>query len=413
MSSKILLVLALALPAAARADELPLQVHPSGFLNGEVEWARAIGGTTPYSPRMRVSDGNSRFGIFGSYALSPQLEVQVQLEGLLNNFAAGGVNDQGQTFSLMSRNTFIAVSDKRFGTLLAGYYDNAYRSLVGTGGPFGGNWGLTDLGLDLWNNTSAAMSGGFSSLFGRGESRLANSVHYRSPDIFGMRVTVSYALDEALAQGGRRDHFSAAALYTFEGPLKGLSAGVGFDHQANTGIDFDRLYRGQGMQLGAENDVGTTFYKAIVSYLAPTGTYVGFGYERSVYGIAGFYQPGQGQVYTPISYGDMSQGGAMLSAAQAIGSLTVMGSVGKLGKLGNAAVGVGDDYQSTQYSLGAKYAFNPSFMAYVYFTRIDNHAQQNVNLGVPVYSSDLGTSAAFLAPGDKPTAGGTGLIARF
>jgi predicted porin len=399
----------LVLPSAARAGDLPLSVHLYGFLDAEIEWARAIGGTTPYTSRMRVADGNSRLGLFGSYQLTPSTEIDVQLEGFLNNFEQGGINDLGQSATLESRNTYIGVVDKRFGTLLAGNFDNAYRSLVGTGNSFGGNFGLTELGLDLWNNTTAAMSGGFASLFGRGEARLANSVHYRSPDIFGVRIAASYGFDEAEAQGGRRDHLSAAALYS----AYGFKLGVGFDHQANTGVDAGALLLGQGMQVTAVNDVATNFYKAIISYQAPTGTYVGFGYERSVYGVSYFTQPTFTSITTPLTLSTMSQGGAMASAAQAIGDLTVMISFGKLGPLGYSIVGSAADYQATQISLGAKYAFDKSFMAYCYFTRIDNNPLQNLNLGAPIYSNNLGTSTAFLAPGDKPTAGGVGMIARF
>ena len=410
-SKKLLLALAALAPLSARADGLPLSVHLYGFLNGQVEYTRALGGASPLTPHLRVSDGNSRLGLFGAWSLNDNTEVDVQLEGLLNGFEQGGVNDLGQTASLMSRNSYVGVTDKRFGTLLAGYYDNAYRSLVGTGSSFGGNWGLTELGLDLWNNTSAAVSGGYQSLFGRGEARLANSVHYRSPTLFGAQLALSYGVDEVMLEGGRRDHASAALLYTF----RGLKLGVGWDHQANTGVDFDRLYRGEGMQLAGVNDVATNFYKIIVSYTVPrTRTYVGFGYERAVYGVAGFTQPPTGVIYTPLTFDSMSQGGAMFSVAQPVGEkLTVMGSYGKLGGLSSSAVGSGGDYKSSQFSIGAKYAFGISFMAYAYFTRIDNGALQNVNLGVPLYSNNAGTSGAYLAPGNKPMAGGTGLIARF
>src|SRR5262249_5287838 len=276
---KTLLVLAalLALPYSARAVDLPIPpdvpiaVRIYGFLNGEVEWVRALGGATPYTPRMRVSDGNSRFGIFGSWSMTPQTEVQVQLEALLNAFEQGGVNDLGHVGTLTSRNTFVGVSDKRVGTLLVGFYDNAYRGLVGTGGGFGGNRGLTELGLDLWNNTTAAMSGGFANLFGRREARLANSIHYHSPNLFRAQLALSYGFDEAQAEGGRRDRLSAAALYKFYG----FGIGLGYDRQANTGVDTDALQRGEGMRLGPVNDVSTNFYKAIVSYTAPTGTYLG------------------------------------------------------------------------------------------------------------------------------------------
>ena len=407
---KLLLLAALLIPATAGAVDLPtLKLY--GFINAELEWARAIGGPTPYTSRVRLADGNSRLGIFGSYDITANTQFNVQLEGFLNNFEQGGINDLGQTATLESRNTYVAVVDKRFGQLIAGYYDNAYRALVGTGGNFGGNLGLTEMGLDLWNNTSAGVSGGFSSLFGRGEARLKNSIHYRSPDLFGVRVSASYGLDETLESGGRRDHISAAALYT----LAGFKLGIGFDHQANTGIDSDALFRGTGMNTAAVNDVSTNYYKIIASYyFSPTGTYVGAGYERSVFGYANFIPPVQGVVLTPLIAGTSSQGGAMVSAAQRLGpDLTFMGSFGKLGGLSNAIVGSGADYAATQFSLGAKYAMTDAFMVYVYFTRIDNKPQQNLNLGAPIFSNQSGTGSAYLAPGDKPTAGGLGMIARF
>ena len=406
---------ALVWPAAARA-ELPLEVKLYGFLNAEVEWVRALGGTTPYSSRMRVSDGNSRLGIAGSYALSENAKVMVQLEGLLASFEQGGVDDLGRSFTLESRNTFVGVEDRRFGRLLIGYQDAAYRSLVGTGNDFGGNWGLTAQGLDLWSNTTAAMSGSYGSLFGRGESRLKNSVHYLSPDLFGVRVAGSYGFDETAALGGRRDHLSLAALYGWEG----LRVGIGYDRQANTGVDTDRLLLGYGMTTTGVNDVSTSFYKIIVSYLFHTGTYVGFGYERSVYGFASFVPPLPGQVYVPLTPGNQSQGGAMVSVAQSLGKLvdlldgvTLMGSWGKLGNLSDSLYGSGADYGATQLSVGAKYALGPSFMVYGYFTRIENKPLQGLNLGAPIYSNAVGTGDAYLAPGNKPTAGGVGLIARF
>jgi predicted porin len=406
---KLTLLLLLLLPGAVHAADLPtLKLY--GFINAELEWARAIGGPTPYTSRVRLADGNSRLGIFGSYDITPNTQVNVQLEGFLNNFEQGGINDLGQTATLESRNTYVAVLDKRFGQLIAGYYDNAYRALVGTGGNFGGNLGLTEMGLDLFNNTTAGVSGGFTSLFGRGEARLKNSIHYRSPDWFGLRVSASYGLDETMENGGRRDHFSAAALYSFHG----FKLGLGYDHQANTGVDSDALFRGQGMNTIAVNDVSTNYYKVIASYLFPTGTYIGAGYERGVYGYANFIPPLQGVIVTPLLAGNMSQGGALVSAAQRLGpDLTFMASYGKLGGLSNAIVGSGADYAATQISLGAKYSMTDAFMVYVYFTRIDNQPQQNLNLGAPIFSNNNGTGSAFLAPGDKPTAGGLGMIARF
>jgi len=109
----------------------------------------------------------------------------------------------------------------------------------------------------------------------------------------------------------------------------------------------------------------------------------------------------------------MHQNGGMASVAQVIRKVTVMVSGGALLKLGDAIYGAGADYRAWQVSLGAKYAFNDHFGAYVFGTWIHNRAQQQVNLGAPVYSNNLGTAQAYLAPGDRPRTAGVGALVRF
>ena len=54
-------------------------------------------------------------------------------------------------------------------------------------------------------------------------------------------------------------------------------------------------------------------------------------------------------------------------------------------------------------------------MAYIYFTRIDNEAaSRTCTLGSPIFSNQVGTNAAYLAPGNKPMAlAAPGMIAGF
>src|SRR5262249_4608039 len=154
---------------------------------------------------------------------------------------------------------------------------------IGSGGDLGGDLGLTVLGLDFWNNTNAQLSGSLTSIFGRGEERYHNSVHYVSPawrlglTANFVQVAASYGFDEVLQLAGRRERFSAAALYR----IKGFSLGAAFDRQANTGVNVDTLQRGFGLSVDAENGVATYYYEAIASYHFRWGTYVGAGFERS------------------------------------------------------------------------------------------------------------------------------------
>jgi hypothetical protein len=104
----------------------------------------------------------------------------------------------------------------------------------------------------------------------------------------------------------------------------------------------------------------------------------------------------------------------MGSIAQDFGKATVMASYGKLFDLKNTTFAKAGDFGATQFSIGAIYNLNRYLSPYVYYTKIRNHAQQNVNLGqAPLYSNNIGKDDAFLAPGDSPRAFGIGLIARF
>ena len=391
-----------------------MQSRVYGFLNIQLERSWAKGGATPYDPRFRVVDGGSRIGFAGAVAVAGDTSALWQLEGALAGFEQGGLTDQGAHTSIVSRNSFVGVENKRLGRLVAGNNDSAYRRLVGSGGDMGGNLGLTVLGLDLWNNTSAQFSGNGKSIFGRGEERYHNSLHYVSPavPVFHERslvqVAASYATDQTLSQSARRDRFSLAGLFR----MGGFSLGAAYDRQANTGIDVDNLEQGFGLRTDALNGVATYYYEFIASFRCPFGTYVGVGLERSNYGFLLLMPPTSG-FYSPLNRGVMRQTGAMASIAQPIGRLTLMASAGFLSDLSNVFYGTGADYRTAQYSVGAKYAFTDRFGAYAFFTGIQNRPQQDVNLGAPIYSNNIGTTQAYLAPGDRPRSAGFGALVRF
>jgi len=395
--------------ASAQTEEQPLQYRLYGFVNGELERVQATGGATAYGARFRVSDGNSRLGFAGSYQVAPAVKALWQIEGSLGAFEQGGTNDKGASAILVSRNTFVGIEEEHAGRLLVGYNDSVYRSLVGSGSELGGNLGLTTLGLDLWNNTSAQVSGNPDSVFSRGEARYKNSVHYLSPDWL-LRFGASFGADEAVGNGRRRDRFALAARLK----AAGFQLGVGFDRQGNTGANTDQLQQGLGVRLDGEPGVATYYLKAVASYTAPTRTFLALGWERSSTGFAQFIPASDSTPYAQTKTGSMRQDAVMVSLAQGFGSFTAMASAGRLGKLSGSLFFPGAQYGATQLSLGAKYDFNEHFATYVYGTAIDNKAQQSANLGqAPLYSNAAGTSDAYLAPGNSPRAAGLGLIARF
>jgi predicted porin len=395
-------------PGDARADDA-LQWKLYGFLNAEVEQVGATGGATAYGNRWRVSDGNSRIGFNGSYALGERSRALWQLEASLASFEQGGTNDKGVTAILATRNTFVGVDDARLGRVLVGYNDSVYRNLVGSGGELGGNLGLTTLGLDLWNNTSAQVTGNPDSVFSRGEARYKNSIHYLSPDRM-VRFGASYGLDEAVAAGKHRDRFSLGARVKGGG----FQLGAGFDWQGNTGVNADQLQQGMGLRLDGEPGVATYYYKVVASWTAPSRTYLGAGWERSNYGYSQFVPPANGAAVGETVTGTMHTDALMVSIAQPFGKATVMASAAILGELKGAVAFAPADFKASQVSLGVKYDFNDHVASYAYGTLIKNAAQQNANLGqAPLYSNGAGTADAYLAPGNDPHAVGVGLIARF
>lgn len=410
------------LSTAAQADttlgelaNLKVDTSVYGFLNGQIESVQANGGATPYSARGRVSDGNSRIGFRGDIGVTDDLKGVWQLEGALNNFDEGGVNTRGQSQTLTSRNTYVGIESRTFGTFVVGNNDSVYRSLIGSGGELGGNLGLTVHGLDVWNNTSAQVSGNSDSVFSRGEARYKNSAHYLSPvwaipAAGSVQVGASYGFDEYQNNINSASRWSVAAKYTY-GPL---SLGVGYDRQNNTGIDNDNLVQGLGFHTTNVDGVKTDFAKVVATYKLPTHTMIGLGFEQGRYGYQDVKVPTASDFYTGAVYGSMKQNSVMGSIAQDLGKATVMASYGKLFDLKNATFAQPGDFSATQFSVGALYNFNKYLSPYVYYTRIRNGAQQNVNLGqAPIYSNNIGQDSAFLAPGDSPRAFGIGLIARF
>ena len=386
-----------------------------GFLNAQLEMVQATGGVTPYALRGRISDGNSRIGFSGQVELADGLEAIWQLEAGLGGFEQGGLNDRGLLSALESRNTFVGVNYDKVGRLIFGHNDSVYRSMVGSAGAFGGSYGLIATGLDLWNNTTAQMSGNPNSLFGRGESRMVNSLHYTTPLFHGLQLGGSFSFDESAKLARFRNRASAALTYE----IGGFKIGGGYDYHQNTGVDQLALYEGRAFSFGEADDVDTSFVKGLAGYVHDKNkdfrTSVSAGVEYAMYGYSSFLYVNGRDALPELTEGTMKQLGFMASASQGIShGLTLMVSGGMLLGLQDAVIGEAEDYEAWQVSGGIKYMLGKNFATYIYFTHISNSSRQNVNFGqAPVYSNNLGTTDAYLAPGNDPQSLGLGVLARF
>jgi predicted porin len=162
--------------------------------------------------------------------------------------------------------------------------------------------------------------------------------------------------------------------------------------------------------------VSTSYTKLLATYQVTPKTTVGAGVEWMDYGFSQTSVPTASSFYAAQQNGSMKQRAFMVSVAQEVAPNTmVMLSYGKLGSLDNTPFGKSGDFGANQISVGATYKLNDNLMPYIYYTRINNQSQQNVNLGQgPLYSNNNNNSSnAFLAPGNSPRAFGIGLIARF
>jgi predicted porin len=410
LAAAVLATLSTAAMAETNLGSLKVDTSIYGFLNGQLESVQATGGATPVDTRGRVSDGNSRIGFKGNIGVTDDLKGIWQIEAAMNNFDQGGVNTKGENFTLSSRNTYVGIESQRFGTFVVGNNDSVYRSLIGSGGALGGNMGLTVHGLDVWNNTSAQMSGNGDSVFSRGEARYKNSAHYLSPEYYGLQVGGSYGFDETQATNTNRSRYSLAAKYS----IGALTVGAGFDRQKNTGVDTVALTEGYGFRTNDVDGANTDFWKIVGTYRLPTNTTIGLGFEQGKYGYQSVNVPTASNFYAGVTNGQMKQNSIMASLAQDFGNATIMASAAKLGDLKGTTFAKAGDFGATQFSIGALYNLNRWLSPYVYFTKVNNRSQQNVNLGqAPLYSNNLGQDDAFLAPGNSPRAFGVGLIARF
>jgi predicted porin len=227
---------------------------------------------------------------------------------------------------------------------------------------------------------------------------------------YGLQVGGSYGFDETQGTNTNRSRYSLAAKYS----IGALTVGAGFDRQKNTGVDTIALNEGFGFRTGDVDGANTDFWKVVGTYRLPTNTTVGLGYEQGKYGYQTVSVPTASNFYAGVINGQMKQNSVMASVAQDVGNATFMASVAKLGKLQKTTFAKPTDFGATQFSIGAMYNLNRWLSPYVYFTKVSNRSQQNVNLGqAPLYSNNIGKDDAFLAPGNSPRAFGVGIIARF
>ncbi|OHX11821.1 porin [Chromobacterium amazonense] len=383
-------------PVAAHAD-----VTIYGFLSAGIESVKATGNgnsANDYTSRTRVSDYNSRIGFKGNEDLGNGTKAIWQVESSLRNFEQGGTDDKNNSATLGTRNTFVGIDNADFGRVLLGNHDSAYKVLSGSGN--------SALGVDILINTTAE-NFGKSSVNGRGEERLKNSIHWYSPNWAGFKLGASWGVDEARLQdntsGSSTDakRLSLGLAYNWGA----LNLSTGWDRRYDTAVkaNTNSIYTSTATPPDANGTSGknVSLYNIAGSYKFDFGTYIGGYYEWAT--------------YDQIGGGQLKQDDWMIALGQDFGAASIKLGYGQLGSLKNVATGIsGDDFKAKQWILGGTYDLSKTTQLIAYYTKITNNAKASANFANDaVYDTGLGTSGAKLTSGNSPQAFGFGMKVAF
>lgn len=222
---KKLIALAVAGAFAAPAFAATSNVDVYGQINMSVE--RVDNGDT--AVQRMVSNNNSFIGVKGSEDLGGGLSAVWQIEANLNtdgNGSTGNYFDSDNTKQSAitannnifgTRNTYVGLSSKTLGTVIAGVHDTPYKMSTG--------------GLDIFVGTL----GDYNAIFGSGgtrhgsykpynpsavfDLRTGNTIAYMSPNFDGFEFKAAYVMGaEASVTSSRSSAYSLSGSYT-NGPL--------------------------------------------------------------------------------------------------------------------------------------------------------------------------------------------------
>ena len=172
---KIALVSAIAIASISSAQAAP-KVYGKIFLSTDYVSTDYDDSSKKDEDTFKLNDNSSRIGFRGEDSLNDDIDLVYQLEY--------GVSPDSDTTQFKSRNTYIGLSNRQYGTLLAGRHDTPFKLSKGSVDVFTNNSGA-GLSLDKIGPE------GFTNL---GENRANNVIAYKSPAIVGVPVTFMAAV---------------------------------------------------------------------------------------------------------------------------------------------------------------------------------------------------------------------------
>ncbi|BAK76299.1 porin Gram-negative type [Pseudogulbenkiania sp. NH8B] len=345
-------LLALAVASALIAPAALADVTLYGTISESIESVKATGAvdsTKDIKSTTRVSSNVSKLGFKGNEDLGDGLKAIWQVEQEIS------VDDGGtRKGTFATRNSFVGL-DGAFGKAFMGYNDSAYKAL------------LKPILVNPMADTIAEICTD-KSVFCHGDTRLANSVHYYTPNFAGFQAAVSYGTDETRAIVGtdrtNKDVWSLAAAYSIDG--------------FNVGVGYDR--RNDKNAVAGDANLNQSFWKVAASYKFGD-TKIGAGFE---------------QERNDTTTGDTKQNAWTVGAEQKFGNFGVSLAYAKLQESKSDAKD-----GANQWTLGATYDLSKRTQTYAYYTRIANDDNASRTFG------NAGLTG--VGAGSNPTGFGVGL----
>ncbi len=201
--------------------------------------------------RQALQSISSRIGFRGERALNDDLSGVMQMEsGFDPHNDASGTLD-GKYFG--SRNTYVGLKSKSFGTLITGKHDTPFKNLEGTAAPV---WGSAEaMEIIIHGKGSARVANDSkTSLFNNFHTRRTNSVQYWSPTFSNINVRLAYSPDEVNGAAGTFHANLYGGSIEFDNGT--FNAGIATETQTNynvvkaVGYDMTGVKATAGMKFG-------------------------------------------------------------------------------------------------------------------------------------------------------------------
>lgn len=367
---KKLIALAVAGAFAAPAFAATSNVDVYGQINMSVE--RVDDGSESFA-RM-VSNNNSYIGFKGSEDLGGGLSAVWQIEANLNtdgNSSTASASYMNGTVSASmatttannniygTRNTYIGLSSKTLGTVIAGVHDTPYKLstggldiFVGTLGDYNSIFGAAGTSTNKAYNASSVF-----------DLRTGNTIAYISPNFSGFDFKAGYVMGLEGTETSSRSHaYSLSGSYN-NGPLFVTAAYEKHSDVGTTGCNVGAVCLGEGT-AGDRN-----------------AWKVGVGYTIGSLKLGAIYENMEDDVDV---IGHNTWG---LNAAYNMGAITLKGSYAKAGELDQT-----NDSGATMYALGVDYALSKRTTVQLTYARMNNdsNGQWSLGQGPQVNASAMG-----------------------